>query len=202
MEEQHERLFDLITSKSFEELSSEEKSFVGDYLTEAEYTLQRTVIAASSELEYDSEEPLPLSVTRSKKNFLNRTIPLYQALIGAACIVLLFLVVNTKRYTLNWHISEHPLEISLTNGVSSGKIIHDTIVKEIPVFQTVSRIVYDTVTIVQTILQQPEKRMLEAGNTLIYPELNEKLLETKSIPYKDDQTSRFLPQIDITSNMK
>lgn len=201
MEEQHERLFDLIASKSFEDLNKEEKSFVLNHLTEAEYTLQRKVIAAAEMLEYDSGEPLALQLPKTKTHWLNRSIPLYQVLIGAACLVLLFMAGNQKNYSLNWHFSEHPLEISLANGLSSGKIIHDTIIKEIPVFRTVSDVIHDTVTIIQTALQ-PEKRMLEVGNTLVYPELNEKLLETRSVPYKEDQTARFLPDISLMNTLK
>lgn len=201
MEEQHERLFDLIESKSFEELTNEEKSFVLNHLTEAEYNLQRTVIAAVPALEYPDHEPLALEIPKAKKHFLNRSVPLYQVLIGAACLIVLFMVGNQKSFSLNWRFSEYPLEISVT-GASSGKIIHDTIVKEIPVFRTASTIIHDTVTVVEQILQQPEKRMLEVSNTMVYPELSEKLLETKSTPFKDDQTAQFLPSITVVSTMK
>jgi hypothetical protein len=201
MEEQHESLFDLIESKSFEELTNEEKSFVLNHLTESEYNLQRTVIAAVPVLEYEDHEPLSLELPKTKKHFLNRSVPLYQVLIGAACLVVLFLVGNQKSFSLNWRFSEYPLEISVT-GASSGKIIHDTIIKEIPVFRTASTIIRDTVTVVERILQQPEKRMLEVSNTIVYPELSEKLLETKSTPFKDDQTAQFLPSMNIVNTMK
>jgi hypothetical protein len=202
MEEQHERLFDLIASKSFEELSKDEQSFVLGHLTEAEYSLQRTVIAASAELEYDTEEPLALELPAPKKPFLKRSIPLYQVLIGAACLVLLFMAANTKTYSLNWNFSRYPLEISIANGASSGKVIHDTVVKEIPVLQSGSKIIRDTVTIVQNSIQQTEKRMLEAGNSVPYPELSEKLLESKSVSLKDDQTAQFLPAVNAIGTMK
>lgn len=202
MEEQHERLFDLIESKSFEELNAEEKSFVLKHITESEYTLQRNVIAATTALEYDDHEPLALELPKAKKHFLNRSVPLYQVLIGAACLIILFMVGNKKSYSLNWRFSKFPLEITLANGAASGKIIHDTIIKEIPVFRTASSIIRDTVTIVERILQQPEKRMLEVSNSMVYPELNEKLLETKSTPYKDDQTAQFLPSIKVENTMK
>jgi len=204
MEEQHERLFDLIESKSFEELTSEERTFVLNHLTEAEYTLQRTVISATAALEYSSDEPRAFSIPEKKKSILNRTIPLYQALIGAACLALLFFVVgNKKSYSLNWRFSEHPLEISLANGTSASpvKIIHDTIVREIPIISA-SKVIHDTITVVQTILQQPEKRMLEVGKTASYPELTEKLLESKSPSYKDDQTAQFLPSVSVVNTMK
>lgn len=204
MEEQHERLFDLIESKSFEELTSEERTFVLNHLTEAEYRLQRTVISATAALEYNSEEPRTLQIREKKKPILNRTIPLYQALIGAACLVFLFFAVgNKKSYSLNWRFSEHPFEISLSNGESAStvQIIHDTIVREIPIVSA-SKIIHDTITVVQTILQQPENRMLEVGKTAMYPELTEKLLESKSASYKEDQTAQFLPSISVVNTMK
>lgn len=203
MEEQHERLFDLIESKSFKELTSEEQAFVLSHLTEAEYRLQRTVISAATTLEYGSEEPLALQIPEKKKSILNRTIPLYQALIGAACLVILFFVGNQKNHSLNWRFSGNPLEISLSNGasMSSVNIIHDTIVREIPI-SSASKIIHDTITVVQTILQQPEKRMLEAGKTVSYPELTEKLLEGKGTSYKEDQIAQFLPSITVVNTMK
>jgi hypothetical protein len=191
MEEQHEHLFDLIESKTFEELSKEERSFVLVHLTEAEYNLQRKVIAATAALEYNSEEPLALKLPEKNTPFLKRTIPLHKALIGAACLVLLFVVGNRKSY----------LEISLTNGASSVQIIHDTLIEKAP-FIPASRIIHDTITIVQNALQQTEKRILEAGNTMVYPELTEKLLETKSQSYKEDQTTAFLPSITVVNTMK
>lgn len=202
MEEQHERLFDLIASKSFVELSKDEQSFVLGHLTEAEYTLQRTVISATSELEYHTEIPLPLDLPRAKKPLLKRSIPLYQVLIGAACLVLLFMASNTKTYSLNWNFSGYPLEISIANGASSGKIIRDTIVKEMPVFQSGSTIIRDTVILIQNSIQQTEKRMLEAGNSIYYPELSEKLLESKSVSLKDDETAQFLPSITVVNTLK
>lgn len=201
MEEQHERLFDLIESKSFEELTNEEKSFVLNHITEAEYKLQQNVIAAAPALEYPDPDPLSLELPKVKKNFLNRSVPLYQVLIGAACLVVLFMVGNQKSYSLNWRFSEYPLEISVT-GVSSGKVIHDTIVKEIPVFRTASTIIRDTVTVVERILQQPEQHLPEASSPMVYPQLSEKLLETKSTPYKGDQTAQFLPSMSIVNTMK
>lgn len=201
MEDHAERLFELIESKSFGELTPEEKAFVLVHLTEQEYTIQQQVIAASAALEYNAEEPHALQVESGKKPFLSRTIPLYQALIGAACLVLLFILAgNRTNYSINWNFPEHPLEISLSNGASSMQIIHDTIVKEIPVFRPASGVIRDTITIVQNVLQQ--QRVQEVTQPIVYPELTEKLMESKSASLKDDQTARFLPQISLTNTMK
>ena len=156
-------------------------------------------------IDFDLDDPRATLAHRDiilKKPFLKRSIPLYQVLIGAACLVLLFVSANTKTYSLNWNFSGYPLEISFTNGTSSGKIIHDTIVKENTLFISGSKIIRDTVIVVQNSIQQTEKRMLEAGNSISYPELSEKLLESKSVSLKDDQTAQFLPAITSVNTMK
>lgn len=203
MEEHAERLFELIESKSFEELTQEERTFVLSHLTEQEFTLQRQVIAASTALEYEVEEPYALPIPQAKKPFLRRSIPLYQVVIGAACLVLLFLFAgNRNSYSINWRFPENPVEVSLANGAASVQIIRDTIVKEIPVFRPAFLVIHDTVTVVQHVLQQPEQRIQEVNQPIVYPELTEKLMESRSTPLKDDQTARFLPQISMTNSMK
>ncbi|MNJ83323.1 hypothetical protein D3C87_07390 [compost metagenome] len=202
MEEQHARLFDLIESKSFEELSPEEKSFVLKHLSAEEYAFQRKIIASSAELEYETEEPLPLVLKPERTAFFSRSIPLYQALTGAACLILVFMAVwPGKSQELKMNFVGNPLNISL-QGASSVQIIHDTITKEIPVFQAASGIIRDTVTVVQYVLRQQENRMLEAGNTIALPALNEQLIENRSLSYKDDQATQFLPNINLVNTMK
>lgn len=202
MEEHAERLFELIESKSFEELTNDERIFVLAHLTRQEYTFQRQVIAGSAALEYETEEPHALPIPQEKKRFLNRSIPLYQALIGAACFLLLFLFAGTRNnYSINWRFPENPLEISLTNGAASVQIIRDTLVKEIPVFRSASGIIHDTITIVQNVLQQPEKHLPDVSQSLVYHELTEKLLESKSVPLKEDQTAQFLQNSPVMNSL-
>lgn len=202
MEAQHARLFDLIESKSFEELSAEEKNFVLKHLSMEEYRLQRRIIASTEELEYETEEPLPLVLKRERKVFFSRSIPMYQALIGAACMILVFVAIwPGKSRQLKMDFAANPLNISLP-GSSSVQIIHDTITKEIPVFQAASGVIRDTVTVVQYVLKKQESRMLEAGNTLVLPVLNEQLIESRSLSYKDDEATQFLPNILLVNTMK
>lgn len=202
MEEQYARLFDLIESKSFEELSAEEKSFVLQHLSMEEYTFQRRIISSTEELEYEAEEPFPLVIKPEKKLFFSRSIPLYQAMIGAACMIFVFITVwPGKSQQLKMNFAANPINISLP-GSSSVQIIHDTITKEIPVFQAASGVIHDTVTVVQYVLKQQENRMLEAGNTIVLPVLNEQLIEGRSLSYKDDQTTQFLPNILLVNTMK
>lgn len=203
MEEHDARLVDLIESKSFEALSPEEKDFVRKYLSEAEYNLQRKILGATGELVYPEAEPLPLALKPEKKPFFSRTIPLYQALIGAACLLVVFFVIQPgKTRSLNLHFGGNPLSVSFAGSPAPLQVIHDTVTKEIPVFHTASDAIRDTVILVQYVLKQTESRMLEAGTTLVLPPLNEQLLENKSLAYKDDQTTRFLPQITLVNTMK
>lgn len=203
MKEQDARLFDLIESRSFEELSPEEKRFVLEHLSEAEYQLQRMVLSATSALEYSDEDPLPLVLKPEKRLFFSRTIPLYQALIGAACLLVVFFAIQPgKPRALNLNFAANPLTVSIAGSPTPIQVIHDTITKEIPVLRSGSEVIRDTVVLVQYVLKQPENRMLEAGNTLVLPPLNEQLLESKSLSLRNDQTARFLPQIALVNTMK
>jgi hypothetical protein len=203
MEEQHAQLFDLIASKSFDQLTAEENTFVLQHLSEQEYRLQQKIMNSASELEFENEEPLPL-VLPSKKRFLAKSIPLYQAMLGAAAMLLLFFAIwpnQNQASSINLNFGENPLTMALP-GTTSVQIIHDTIVQRIPMVKTISAIVYDTITLIQERFKQPETRQLVVGKTLTQPEITQQLLESKSQSYKDDKIAQILPHITIVNTMK
>lgn len=87
-----EQLFALIESTPYEKLSSAEKSFVLNEISEQEYRLQHAILTKSDELDKNIPTPLPL-VLEEKKSVLLTPVPLYQSLIGiAAAAVLLFFI--------------------------------------------------------------------------------------------------------------
>lgn len=197
MEEAQARLFDLIESKSFEALSNEEKSFVLEHVSEEEYNLHRRITEASSELHYETEEPLPLILPKEKKLFLTRSIPLYQALVGAACLLLAFSVLWPKKgQPLALNFAEHPFTISFDPSASfSAQTIRDTVIQYVPLVQRTEEIIHDTITIVQEVFRERDEapRMLEAG-TMVYPSLNKTLLESNSLCLKDDSEKGLTPK--------
>ncbi len=203
MEDHMSRLFDLIASRSFEELSSEERGFVLSQISEGEFRLQRSVLASTQELHYDEVEALPLVLPNRKQSVLSKTIPLYQAVIGAACLTIgVFLFADKKSNALDFRLFENPIEISLTNAPVEVKYIHDTILERLQIKSPV-QFVRDTVTMVQTVfVNKPEMRVLEAGNSLNTIPLNKNLLEVKSLSAKDDGSIGLLPKINDYSSMK
>lgn len=203
MEDHMSRLFDLIESKSFVELNDQERTFVLNEMTEEEYSFQRRIHASAQELEFEDAEPHPLILPVSKKQILNRTVPLYQVLIGAACLLIGFFIFPSRNSaTIDVRFLENPIQVSLINAPAEVKVIHDTILEKLDLRSPI-QVVRDTITLVQTVfVNRNETRMLEAGNTLNTIPLDKNLLETKSLSAKDDGSVKLLPNINEFSSMK
>ncbi len=74
--EQEEKIYDLLSSKSFDELSTQERTLVLQYMTEEDYELQRNIIGESEDLfEHDSallvpdleSKSMPLAAMKAEK---------------------------------------------------------------------------------------------------------------------------------------
>ncbi len=203
MEDQLSRLFDLIESKPFEELNSEERDFVLKQITEEEYSLHRSIHSSAEELEFEEAIPAPLVLPAAKKPILARTVPLYQVLIGAACLLVgFFIFSNRKGNPIDIQFLENPVQVTLTNAPGEVKIIHDTIREKLGLRSPI-QVVRDTVTLVQTVfVNRNETRMLEAGNTFGSIPLDKTLLETKTLSAKDDGSVKLLPNLNDYGAMK
>lgn len=203
MEDDLSRLFDLIESKPFGELNNEERDFVLKQITEEEYSLQRKIHASARELAFEEAIPAPLVIPAAKKQILTRTIPLYQVLIGAACLLVGFFVFsNRKGNSIDIRFLENPVQVSLINAPGEVKIIHDTIREKLGLRSPV-QVVRDTVTQVQTVfVTRNETRLLEAGNTLNSIPLDKNLLETGALSAKDDGSVKLLPNLNDYGAMK
>jgi hypothetical protein len=203
MEDDLSRLFDLIESKPFGELNNEERDFVLKQITEEEYSLQRKIHASARELAFEEAIPAPLVIPAAKKQILTRTIPLYQVLIGVACLLVGFFVFsNRKGNSIDIQFLENPVQVSLINAPGEVKIIHDTIREKLGLRSPV-QVVRDTVTQVQTVfVTRNETRLLEAGNTLNSIPLDKNLLETGALSAKDDGSVKLLPNLNDYGAMK
>lgn len=192
-----ERLFDLLETKNFGELTIEEKSFVLSFLTEENYTFQRRILMEASEGSIVLPEVKPLSLPASKKQF--KTIPLYQAVLAVAAVVLLFILI----WPQNTIVSTSNQIIKKTDTVFVAQdIIHDTIVKFVNLGKTVVH-VHDTIQTLITQLQAPatETRLLEVQNNFNLPALSTELFVSKGISLKEDSSftlglPRFLGNAD------
>lgn len=125
-----ERLFDLVDQKDFEQLTAEEKAFVETHFSQEEYRLQRQMIGESASLYEETPEapPLVIPIPAAKPSFIGTTIPLYQALIGIAATVALFLSIwpNEPETTNN---SGNKPALSKTDTIIQTQIIHDTVIR-------------------------------------------------------------------------
>lgn len=179
-----ERLFDLLETKNFGELTTEEKSFVLSFLTEENYTFQRRLLMEASESSIVLPEVKPLSLPASKKQI--KTIPLYQAVIAVAAVVLLFILVWPQKTT----VSTSNQAIKKRDSVAVAQtIIHDTVVKFVTIGPSVVY-VHDTIQTLITQVQAPasETRLLEVQNNFNLPALSAELFVAKGISLKEDSS--------------
>jgi hypothetical protein len=201
--EPHEiRLIDLLESKPFEELSETDKAFVLEYMTETDFRLQQHIIHSTEELEYPAPTAVPLQANRIRSPWYKRSIPLYQVMAGAACLVIGIL--------LTWPKETHGVRIQLaqqnihipTHSASGVQFIHDTLLQFVPGFARSEKVVHDTVILVQTILQPTaETRILEAG-AINYPAITQRILESNSLSLKADKSNELLPRISSFNSFR
>jgi len=103
-EEYLDKIEALLASKSFEQLSSEESSFILQHMTESEYTEQYGLLKnTSAYLENETVPPTPSmpSLAARPQGIITKMVPLRNALSSgiAACLVIGFLSWNLGRTT-------------------------------------------------------------------------------------------------------
>lgn len=183
------RLFDLIESTEFADLTVKDRLFVEHHISEEDYNLQRRIIKDSSHLFEENIEPKQLDISAVKEEKTLKSIPLYQALLAIAAVFLIFISI--------W---PNPTEINQTPVASTTKTkiekeyIHDTIIQYVNQVKILKEMVFDTVKELITInncsFQEP--KLLEVSNTLELPDLNKELIATKGSSVKQDGSSHFI----------
>lgn len=189
------RLFDLIETKNWEELSSEEQHFVAQHISVEEYRLQRNVVLGAEELYQDEILPLPLSLPGTQKRTVTqRTIPMYQALIAIAATILIFLWIWPR---------DNQTEIAQANQTNAEQAVaqtkteyvYDTIVRYVTLVKNAEKAVKDTVYKMVSLTQiVPEPILLQASAPPL-PDLKKENLSTAGTSLKEDNTSQLLPRI-------
>ncbi len=140
-----EKLIDLLEVKTFDELTTEEKKIVLAHLSEEEYTAQNRVISGLYDLNSPTQTALPLQLKEVKKRIV---VPLWQVLIGAACLVLGFVLLYPKTETfandnsakvktiIDTLIVQKTDTLYLTKDITETKFIYKTdtvrIVEKVP----------------------------------------------------------------------
>lgn len=197
MENQESYLFDLLESKSYDDLSENERKVVLTFLTEEEYRFQRRVLVATESLHYPVAEPLPLAVKSTKIGFFNRTIPLYQALLGAACLLLIFNIFQSKKES---DVIPSVAVSKQSDTIEKFIYLTDTIWKEVMIPTTLVSIVKDTVKLIRNEYQNvTETKSLEARNTVPFPLLDDRLLQSNAVSFQEDESARILKNVAIVN---
>lgn len=180
---EQERLFHLLESKNFNELDSKERDFVLKQMSMESYQLQRTIIVetASNTLETPKVKPLKIKSVQSK----TKVIPLYQALMAVAAVVIFFLMIwpNRVEKTQVVYRKSSPSVITKTvydtvfvpgKSLTSVKYIYDT------AYQVISTFSDEVNNYAQ------EKRLLEVQRSFELPPLTTELFRVKSLSAKED----------------
>lgn len=179
-------LFDLLETHSFEELSEEQRLFVLKWMTKEEYRMHQMIAKESELLDYSVPQPAPLIISTPVVPVWKRTIPIWQALSGIAAALMIFFFLPRKTEYIE----------SIAEPVQIVKVIHDTIVKQLPpdtVFTASTKFVIDTVFISSTLVQQLPQRMLEAPNNIYIP-LKDAVSDVSSISLRDEKVKITLPE--------
>ena len=189
-----EKLFDLIESKNWNQLSDEEMQFVLLHMTEDEFHFQRQILVEADDIFDENSDPKPLILPAKKATpILAMRIPLYQSILAVAATVLVFLMLWPKNQEI-----EQPVirPVALQKQEIKTKFVHDTVVKYITLTQIAERVVYDTITaVVQSNFKSEEPRLFQANNNLPILDLSPEKLEVHGSSLKDENTVGLLPKM-------
>lgn len=188
-------ILDLLETTDFEMLTSEQVELVLLEVTEEDYKLKRTIIQQSAVLfnESDNYNPKPLVIPAKPKTFMTATIPLYQALLSVAAILMFMLLA-------------YPFINVSTNPVSEvSEIRVDTVKTEVVKYDTVEvivekpvvekKIVYVEVPVANTQAREMP-RLLEVPQSFVAPNISENTIRTKGVSMKKDSAIINLPVLN------
>ncbi len=197
-----QRLFELLETKRYEELSDDDQLFVTEECGVEEYEVQRQIIEQARIFEDSTPEPrpllLPLEPSESVKKGL--MIPLYQVLIGVAALLIFFFSIWPREETDLRHSStEQPQKI---DTIYQTMLIYDTITSYIPQIQMVEKIIRDTVLVfVPSTVDSDIPRLLDVNNTTALPDLTKDNLRNNGKSLKEDgMFINLLPMAGILGN--
>jgi hypothetical protein len=189
-----EKLFDLIESKNWNQLSDEEMQFVLLHITEDEFHFQRQILVEADDIFDENSDPKPLLLpTKKVTPIFAIRIPLYQTILAVAATVLVFLMLWPNNQEI-----EQPIIRSVAQQKQEIKtnFVHDTVVKYITLTQIAERVVYDTITaVVQSNFKSEEPRLFQANNNLPILDLSPEKLEVRGSSLKEENTIDLLPKM-------
>ncbi len=194
LDKNSEKLFDLIESKNWNQLTLEETQFVLLHMTEDEYHFQRQILVEADDIFDENCDPKPLILPARKATpILAMRVPLYQTILAVAATVLVFLMLWPNNQAI-----ERPVirPVAQQKQEIKTNFVHDTVVKYITLTQIAERVVYDTITaVVQSNFKSEEPRLFQANNNLPILDLSPEKLEVRGSSLKDENTIGLLPKM-------
>lgn len=184
-----ERLFELLESKNFDQLTAAEQVFVLGQLSQEAYELQRSIISKATE--NDIEIPAVAPLVLPEKQIKAIVIPLYQAIMAVASVVILFVLIWPSNPTTTKIVYKKSKPQTITN------VVHDTVFIANSGVNTV-KFIYDTIyeTITQYSVEkssfQADNRLLEAQTSFQLPALTSDLFRVNGLSLKDDSSLNTL----------
>ena len=180
-----ERLFELLESKNFDQLSAVEQAFVLGQLSQEAYDLQRSILVEATENELEIPAVAPLVLPEKQKKA--KVIPLYQAILAVASVVILFVLIWPSNPSTTKIIYQKSKPQTIT------KFVHDTVYVANSDIATV-KYVYDTIyeNIVESVPIVTHNRLLEAQAAFQLPTLTSDLFRVNSLSLKDDSSLNTL----------
>ena len=190
LNQKEQQLQMLLLHKRFEALTEEERVFVLEEMTEADYRLESEIIHVAPELfdETDEHTVPPLLLPAQHKKGLSRQMPVYQTLITvAATVILMWLIIPQS--TITKVAAGEPEYVYQTDTVERIVVKHDTI------YQTVDKPVYIEKPIYVELTSTPlkeEPRLLNATANIPVPELNRQSALNKGTSLNQDDISTLI----------
>ena len=195
-----ERMMELMMTKAFEELSSEDQDWVKQYRSPVDYDHQYALIQQLNEREnWDLPEASGLNTILpipddSQKPWYQRSIPLYHlGWFAAASLLFFFLWLTpneTSEFTSNEYMVQAQVDTVYKNDtVWLEKRIYDTIVEVEERIQYVKEVAYQAV----VDCEKEPPRLLEASKSpVIVSELESAKLESSGESLKSDPTATLI----------
>lgn len=191
---EHE-LLELLESTDFELLSETDKELVLFEMTVEEYQQRRKVIQEANLLfeEADNCQPKPFVLPDQKSTFMTATVPLYQALLAIAAVVVVMLSIfpffNATTGASDYVVAER------ADTVKTTVVQYDTVevIVEKPVVE--KQIVYVEIPAKKEENLYPN-RLLNVPQSLASPNLEASRIQTKGTPLTHDTTNLNLPSVN------
>jgi hypothetical protein len=191
-------LFELIENYDFQELTAKDKLFVLEHMLQEEYDFQRRLITEASTLAFTAISPNPLNIHANVSQRKGIVIPLYQAILAVASVIVFFIFMWPKEDLE----TTNKVQFSENDTIIQTKIIHDTFVKYFPKIIYVDRNIPQTKIEYVTIYQdkiQDEPRFLEVAQSLNLPPITKESVQNQGNSLKEDQSSRLVKAIFLSN---